>query len=62
MEEERPEALKVDLCVSNGSWHVVVEQEGQRRELGARARAFMIQEKHWRSQCRKLKDYLEGLC
>ncbi len=34
MEEERPETLKVDLCVSNGSWHVVVEQEGQRRELG----------------------------
>ncbi len=34
----------------------------QRQELGARARAFMIAEKHWQTQCRKLKDYLEGLC
>ncbi len=34
----------------------------QRRELGARARAFMIREKNWRSQCRRLRDYIEGLC
>lgn len=33
----------------------------QRREHGARARAFMIREKHWLSQCRKIRDYLEGL-
>lgn len=34
MDEGRRETLRVDLCASNGSWHVVVEQEGQRRELG----------------------------
>jgi glycosyltransferase involved in cell wall biosynthesis len=32
-----------------------------RRGLGARARAFIIREKHWRSQCRKIRDLLEGL-
>lgn len=34
MEEARSESLKVDMRVTNGSWHVVVEQEGQTRVLG----------------------------
>jgi glycosyltransferase involved in cell wall biosynthesis len=56
LEEETAEGL------AQGIQAVRATPVEQRRKLGARARAFMIQEKHWQSQCRKIKDYLEGLC
>jgi hypothetical protein len=33
METTSETALRVDLRETNGSWHVVVEREGSRREL-----------------------------
>lgn len=34
MSEPRPTEMKVDLQRTDGDWHVVLEHDGQRRELG----------------------------